>query len=734
MKLSVKYIGIGLVAAVGLSACSDSFLDDKKNYDNVSPEVYNYEAGVQARLNDIYSWSLPDVNNGGGWQCPSVGTNDDFSGSTEEYSGLTLFLDPTKERTADGGNQITDWIEGNKTNIQASVYGRIRNINDFIAGVEGGTCSQEVKDKALGQAHFFRAWVYYLLFRMYGGVPVVTETQDPVEGTYNPRQTAKYVKDFILSELDQSARLLAPYTMNGGWSADNFGRVTTGTALALKGRVLLLWASPLFNRANDESRWQSAYNTMRAEKDSIDACGYHLFQTTSNVNGSDFALQFLQSGSNPEAVFVTLYNTKATGEGGGLGDQDKNSSWERWVRPRNTTGSGLNASAMLVDLFPMEDGKLPAGTGTYTKLETSNDVYDSDVPFVNRDPRFYRTFAFPGFRWAYNGTGASTVNSDYPDDGANYTLWNYCWFTAADARDDIESSDNYFADGLLNSGRSGVYVRKRSDDYDVNSSPLYTFVATYTSGGFSHSGQQYMEIRYAEVLLNLAEAACGAGQLSEAVGYLQQIRARAGYTAENNYGLQTNLTSDQATCMSAILYERQVEFAYEGKRYEDMHRWLLFDGGANFGQVANAPSSWLLTGWGGNTCTWLGVKPLNGQRRENMVFRVSNDFSNGLGGVTTASDPLINETRPAGVDFRQSDIKTQLSTLATWYKSHLVRKTQKGDGYDSSHQPYYIHYYPTYYLLGFPKKVTDDSPQLEQTIGWTDATTGQAGAFDPLAE
>lgn len=732
MKI-LKYIGIGLIGTVALSSCSDSFLDDKKNYDNVTTDIYNYEAGVAGRLNDIYSWCLPDVNNGGGWASPSVGTNDTFSGSTEEYSGLTELTNPAVERTADGTNQISDWIEGQKSNIQASVYGRIRNINDFIAGVENGNCSEEVKAKALGQAHFFRAWVYYLLFRIYGGVPVVTDIQDPVEGTQNPRRSAKYVKDFIISELDESAKLLAPYTMNGGWSANNFGRVTTGTALALKGRVLVLWASPLFNRANDVSRWKNAYTTMKAEKDSIDACGYHLFKTANNVNGSDFALQFLQSGSNPEAVFVTLYNNKATSEGGGLGDQDKNSSWERWVRPKNTTGSGLNASAMLVDLFPMSDGKIPAGTGTYTKLQTSDETYDKNAPFLNRDPRFYRTFAFPGFRWAYNGTGASSVNSDYPDDGANYVLWNYCWYTSADAKNDIENNDCYYSDGLLNSGKSGVYIRKRSDDYDVNSSPLYSYVATYSNGGFAHSGQQYMEIRYAEVILNLAEAACGAGELSDAVSYLQQIRARAGYTADNNYGLPTNLTSDQAACMSAILYERQIEFAYEGKRYEDMHRWLLFDGGANFDKIAGAPADWKLTGWGGNTCTWLGVKPLNGQRRENMQFRVNDNFSDGLGGVTAASDPLAAETRPAGVDFRKS-ISGQLNTLATWYRSHLVRKTVKGDGYDSNHQPYYIHYFPTYYLLGFPKSVTDDSPKLEQTIGWTDATTGTAGSFDPLAD
>ena len=56
--------------------------------------------------------------------------------------------------------------------------------------------------------------------------------------------------------------MLAAKTENGpGWSQK--GRVTTGTALALKGRLMLLWCSPLFNRTNDENRWKTAYETMK---------------------------------------------------------------------------------------------------------------------------------------------------------------------------------------------------------------------------------------------------------------------------------------------------------------------------------------------------------------------------------------------------------------------------------------------------------------------------------------
>ena len=78
----------------------------------------------------------------------------------------------------------------------------------------------------------------------------------------------------------------------------------------------------------------------------------------------------------------------------------------------------------------------------------------------------------------------------------------------------------------------GFYVRKRSDDRDVNSTSRYVFA---TSGGFTRSAAPYMEIRYAEVLLNYAETACNAGELGVAVEQLQKIRARVGYTAENNF-------------------------------------------------------------------------------------------------------------------------------------------------------------------------------------------------------
>ncbi|MCD8290761.1 MAG: RagB/SusD family nutrient uptake outer membrane protein [Prevotella sp.] len=724
----INLFGLGLIGALTLTACSDEFLEEKKNYDNVSTDIYNNYTGAERRVFDIYSWCLPTVDSDPTWQYPSTGSDDDQSKSTEEYSGFGAFVDPQSPLNIISGTDVPDYFFGTPNNIQANAWGRIRNVNDVIEGIEGGSLSDSEKDELLGQVYFFRAWCYYNLVRYYGGVPIITEVQEPVESTYTPRSSAKECIEFICSDLDKAAKMLAASTMNGGWSSSKWGYVTTGTALALKGRVLLLWASPLFNRANDQSRWTNAYNTMKAELDSINACGYGLFSTSNNINGSDFALQFNQSGINPEAVFVVLYNTVQSGDG------QKNSNWERYIRPKNTTGTGKGASAMLVDMFPMADGKKPGTTDTYTLLESSSYDYDSNYPFMNRDPRFYRTFGFPGVRWAYSGNSTLTdadLNNPSYDYGTNYELWNYVWYTDQDDQDNVESSNCYGADNLLSNSK-GIFVRKRSDDYDVNSSPLYNYSAAANTSGFIYSAQPYIELRYAEVLLNLAEVACGAGDMSEAVSLLQQIRARAGYTAENNYGLQANLASDQAACMSAILYERQIELAYEGKRFEDLRRWMLFDGGTQL--VDNAPSTWKLTGWGGNTCNYLGFKQLNGQRRENMEFRVADKY--GLGSTTYDSDPLLANggERCAAVDLRQ-DLTEQLETLKEWYADNLVRKEKKGDSYDSNQTKLYMNFLPRYYFMGIGRSAQSNNTKMPQTIGWEDYNNGGAdGTFDPLAE
>ena len=362
---AIKYFSFGLLSVFALSACSDKFLEDKKNYDNATTDIYNYLSGCNGRVNDIYAWCLPqvgDLTTGQNYLSVAVGAADIAGKSTEEYHGFSDFVNPEFELTSmSTTNSVPDFFMGSNNNIQTSVYGRIRNINDCIKGIQGGSIPEEDKKVLLGQVYFFRAWCYYNLVKWYGGVPLITEVLEPVESSFTPRSTTKETIDFILDDLDRAASMLE----GKGWTGSDFGRVTTGHALALKGRVLLLWSSPLFNRKNDESRWKTAYEEMKNDLDDIQACGYGLYSTGNDVNGSDFAKQFLVVSDNPEAVFVTLHNNVASDDGL---DNQKNNRWERDVRPSNTGGGGKNAGLALVEMFPMADGKM-ANLNTLSPLE-----------------------------------------------------------------------------------------------------------------------------------------------------------------------------------------------------------------------------------------------------------------------------------------------------------------------------------------------------------------------------
>lgn len=133
---------------MALNSCSDTFLEEKRNYDNATADIYDYYSGCNGRVNDIYSWCLPTISDQT-WKYPSIGNNDIAGKSTEEYSGFSDFVNPEIElSTVNSTNGVPDYFMGDKSNIQASVYGRIRNINDCI---QGGAITDEEKNILLGQ-------------------------------------------------------------------------------------------------------------------------------------------------------------------------------------------------------------------------------------------------------------------------------------------------------------------------------------------------------------------------------------------------------------------------------------------------------------------------------------------------------------------------------------------------------------------------------------------------------
>lgn len=745
MKKINKYSSLALLAVSATcfttTGCSDDFLREKKVYGSYGTStVYESYEAAKSRVDYLYQCLLPSATGGSSnTDITSAGGSDDFSKCTEEYGGYSIYNDPANILTYNNDKFIDFFYVKNDVD---SPYGRIRECNDVIEGVTNSqTLTVQQKNELLGQALFFRAWRYYLLVKIYGGVPIVDHVQNPIigdgkgENLIIPRSSTKDCIKFICDDLEQAKNLLP-----ARWESDanDFGRVTAGTALALEGRAKLLYASPLFNRADDQQRWEDAYLTNLEAINKLKEGNFGLVYEANGgeKNAMNWAKMFAtytggesdNQNALSEAVFVTLYNNVSPIDHEQV---EKYNSWEQGIRPANVLGTGgKQPTAEIVDLFPMADGKKP-GLSEYG--------YNKELFFMNRDPRFYRTFAFPGVEWKFN-SGSVNFTEDLKDvcpvdkytSGNNYQLWNYCWYDNAEDIND-NSKSGYAAD-KLGSKNAGIYVRKRSDDYSFGTN-LYKFnaVASGNTKGFGQSASPWMEIRYTEVLLNYAEAACGAGHYPEAYQALKDIRKRVGYTEDKNYGLDASIANDRAKLFEAILYERQIELAFEGKRFDDMRRWMLFDGGV--GQEALKPS-WKLTGFGGNTCTYLGVEPMNGKRRHRIEIYVKDSIAE----KKDDKDPLQDISRPKALTLtekiqEESDGSIQNSTvqgLVDFYRTYFKRKDISTDG---NNDEIYPTFRPEYYFLGFKINAQQTNATLLQTVGWTDFTHGGGnGTFDPLAE
>ena len=215
------------------------------------------------------------------------------------------------------------------------------------------------------EARFLRAYFHFELLKRYGPIPIVTSTLS-INGNYEntPRPTMKEVVDFIAKECDIAADTLelTPWRNVN----DAFGRATKGAALALKSRLLLYAASPLYvdfgdtnetNKPTDVALWKLAANAAKAV---IDLNQYELASSYGDLFKNDF--------QNKEYIFVRRYAA--------------NSDFEKSNFPVSFGGKGgTNPSQNLVDDYEMLDG---------TPFDW-NDPAKAAQPFANRDARLGAT-------------------------------------------------------------------------------------------------------------------------------------------------------------------------------------------------------------------------------------------------------------------------------------------------------------------------------------------------------
>ncbi len=740
--------------AMSFSSCSDDFLAEKRPYGQFGEnDIYNDWESVKLRLNYIYQGSLPafrDYNATGGNQ---GGNSTATNGPADQWPvGLPDFLSTNADEFAGYGSNgygyytepIADkWLNTTIhkffwTGVNENPWKKMRECTDVIIKVRQYDGITELqKNWAEGQARFMRATRYFRLFKRFGGTPIIPDLQSTTLSDTTdlriPRHSTRETFDFIINDLTTAASMLP-----ARWEeeANDWGRITSGAALALAGYVANYYASPVFNRSDDQTRWQTAYDLNKQAIDKLAEGHFGMsYVGDPGTNASNWAKIWCTvyggENLNSEAVYVAICNNS-----GGDGSDQLYNCTEQKLRPSNCGGGGgITPSAEMVDAFPMADGKRPTEMGQYT--------YNKKLFFLNRDPRFYRTFAFPGTEWKFLGSITGDLIERCPyGSGVEYQLQNYAWYSSADEANDV-TRGGYFTDLMGNSGKS-IYVRKKSQDYNLGVSPLYVFDP---EAGFARNGQPMMGMRYTEVLLNFAEAACGANHLDEAWNTLIKIRQRVGYTGD--CGLDPAIRGDRAKMFEAILYERRIELAYEGKRFDDCHRWMLFDGGVGQNEISDAPSSWTLTGFNGNTCAYLGVEPLNNIAIHRLEMYI--DPAVYMGSKDPESDPFAKEilTKPKALTLGENFTTTineadgtaiyadaNVQALAEFYERYLIRKdivTQQVTDADGNKEPLLPKWDKKCYLMGLSSSCEENNPNVVQTIGWN-STFGGMGVFDPLSE
>lgn len=617
-----KILGAALLGMMILGSCKKAI--DKTDLSKMEPDLlFSDSALVQLNMDNIYDNNLPTW---GGQNTSSVLSGTQPQLSEEGQATGNKFWEGTMSFGTDEPKDYGTQLNTNNTQPNQN-WGKIRQLNTFILSVDASPLPAYTKAKFIAQAKFFRAFRYWDLVRIYGGVPLVLTPLDGVgnearDAALLPRNTTSECFAQIVKDLDEAISVLP-----GKWTAmSDWGKITSGAAAAFKGRVLLYYASPMFNPTDDISRWQAAYDANLQAKTILDANGFGL--------NSNYKTMWFTEMNNPEAVMITGYNT-ATGD-----QQKKNNGWDKSCRPTYLFGSGSNTPTWeLVHSYPMKDGKMP---GDVTSAYTYNDTFY----YKNRDPRFYSTIAYNGCVWPLDGN-------------TNLKIWTY-YETAAKSTETKASN-------------TGFYCRKAVSE------------GTFTLGDPQYSGTDWMEIRYAEVLLNLAESAVGinkTGVADESYTGIMAVRQRAGIEAGSNNLFGLPETMSRSELFNAILDERKIEFAFEGKRFWDLYRWKRMSD---------------LQGWYRN--------------RIRIVLKTG-------AGIPTAAQ-LKDPTNPAYRDFQNLDNMTANYFTTIYNNNH-----------DNSNPVTVLdnmpmNFLPEYYFFPIPMVAITNNPNLQQNKNW-------GGSFDAV--
>ncbi len=560
------YRNIIIIALISLFGCNSDYLQLEPTDKVSADQLFSSPEGVKTFMANLYyqlpiedfnstpfqgiSWNTGDANNNGGF--PIIIT-DDASGSQRD--------------DIDHAGSFYWWNEGYKLN---------RDINLLFSVIPDLDISDKEKDALTGEAAFMRAFTYFALAKRYGGVPIITEiaSVDDSLAMYTPRSTERETWDFVMENCDLAASLL-------GDGDGTRRRATKWAALALKSRAALHAASvaKYWNRAPLSG--EAVDKKLVCGMDASDADRYYrecISASEEIMKNSPFTLYKANPASPEEAAenYREMFEDPNRSfeeviflKGYTLEGVDLGSNQDNWGNPAQTAGAWphpgrFNPTIDFVDIYENYDN--PGQDAPVVTTEDGNiynyDGYSShrkylefDSPldiFKGKDARLYATTILPNSIWKdtkiiIQGGYIEPSGKPVIEKKAKIKVGGKMYYTYGASTGKLYSG---FDPAGGNYTRTGFLFRKFLNSKYV---PKY---------GWNYSTTDWIEFRYAEVLLNYAEAVVesGAGDATLAAKAINDIRHRAAHK------------TDVPLTLENVYRERRVELAFENKRYWDLIR------------------------------------------------------------------------------------------------------------------------------------------------------------------
>ncbi|MDR1091610.1 MAG: RagB/SusD family nutrient uptake outer membrane protein [Prevotella sp.] len=575
-----------------LNSCNDYLDIDEYIYDLPTIDtVFNSKKNLIRFVNGAATW-LPDENtfyfspdNLRARVLPFQGASDEnFSSWNDAAHPFMPFLLDFETQFTENSNKYVDMYKGIRAaNIILQRIGEVPDLTDI-----------DIRNYT-GEAYFLRGYYYFMLLLQYGPIPILPEIPLDINGSAEMLTYERNSYDDCVEAICNDMEKAAAYLTQDFNSAQPY-RPTAGTALAVISRLRLMAASPWYNgntrysgwfrtdgtpffsQTNDNSKWAqaavAAYRIIESKRYSIYT--YKKLadspEPDSSVSSSNYP-----DGAGDIDIFRS-YSDLFTGEVPLM--NNKESIWaeenNNWTNVEGTPvflggHNSLNITQGAVDAFRRKDG-----TDTRTDInspyyvpsdqlsdpigyeqEFSNYALKSAVPkmYNNMEMRFYASVGFCHRFWkcsGYQGSGGfKNVEVTYYADGNAYPHQSQA----------------------LNFNYSGYTLVK------------YLNPADSRNDGERIIPKTYSKYRYAEILLNYAEALnelngshtveinnqsyTVSRNLAEIKSAINQIRYRSGLP-----GIEDSDISSQDDARRIIKRERQVEFFCEGgRRYFDLRRW-----------------------------------------------------------------------------------------------------------------------------------------------------------------